>query len=240
MIISSYGDSAVLINFEQKINKKINTNVELLSKAITSALIDGVTFCIPAYCSLTVGFDPRQIQYDHLVNKINAIELNIAESGGKLKSRIINIPVCYQGDFAIDKTDVIAQTKLSWEEIVEVHTSMEYRVYMLGFIAGFAYMGTLPEVLVCNRKAAPRKDIPSGTVGIAGLQTGIYPAQAHAGWQLIGRTPVPVFDIHAKSPFLFRTGDRVQFRSIEPELYATLTADIASGKFNISSVITNA
>ncbi len=238
MTITPFGDSALLINFEQKIDDIINARVVALSNAITSAIIKGVTFCIPAYCSITVGFNPGQIQYSILEKKINNFYLSLATNTKSLKSRKINIPVCYEGEFAIDSTDVINQTSLSWEEIVSLHTSTEYRVYMLGFIAGFAYMGTLPKALACSRKETPRMNIPSGTVGITGLQTGIYPTRAHAGWQLIGRTPIPVFDSKVKDPFIFRAGDRVQFNAIEPELYNTLLTKVESASFDINSIIT--
>jgi inhibitor of KinA len=237
MTIVPYGDRAVLINFKQVIDAQINAEVIALTNAITSTNENGVTYCIPAYCSVTVGFNPEQIQYDALADKINTIYKKINNKAEAIKSRKINIPVCYQGDFAIDRADVIHQTQLTWEEIIYLHTSTEYRVYMLGFIAGFAYMGKLPEALSCHRKKNPRAHIPSGTVGIAGLQTGIYPTRAHAGWQLIGRTPIPVFDSKSENPFLFRTGDIVQFHAVEPARYTALIAEVASGKFDMNSVI---
>lgn len=239
MTIMPYGDSAALVNFEQIIDEEINAKVVALSDAILSANIEGVTFCIPAYCSLTVGFNPRLILYRDLIKYINEFNSNTTETPVKSNSRKINIPVCYNEDFALDRDDVVNQTHLSWEEIVRLHTSHEYRVYMLGFIAGFGYMGTLPHALKCNRKANPRMDIQSGTVGIAGLQTGVYPTKAHAGWQLIGRTPIPVFDYKGEDPFLFRAGDRVQFHAIEPDMYVSMRAEIESGKFKTKSVVTH-
>ena len=238
MTITPYGDSAILINFEQRIDEKINAEVIAMSNAITSELAEDVKFCIPAYCSITIGFDPVQIKYKDIVDKINSLYLNLTVNPEKSKSRIIHIPVCYEGGFAVDKTDVLIQTNLSWSKIIELHTSRVYRVYMIGFIAGFAYMGTLSQALACNRKESPKMNIPSGSVGIAGLQTGIYPVKAHAGWQLIGRTPITVFDVKMKNPFLFHAGDRVQFSAIDPEMYASILANIESGNFDNKSVIT--
>jgi len=237
MIIKPYGDRTILINFEQIIDENINARVVALSNAITNADKEGVTFCIPAYCSITIGFDPTQISYNDLFTYITELNSSIPENPEQLKFRKINIPVCYEEDFAIDMADVMNQTNLSWKEVVDLHTSREYRVYMLGFIAGFAYMGTLPGALECNRKAVPRLDIPAGTVGIAGLQTGIYPTKAHAGWQLVGRTPLSVFDSGSKSPFLFRAGDHVGFQSIDAEMFLTLSAEVKSNEFDINSVI---
>ena len=237
MTISPFGDSAVLINFEQIIDAKINARVVALSNTIMSAMIEGVTFCIPAYCSITVGFNPGQIKYSDLVKKINACHLNDTDHIAKAIPRKINIPVCYDEEFAIDRAYVINQTGLSWKKIIDLHTSIEYRVYMLGFIAGFAYMGTLPSPLQCSRKDTPRMNIPAGTVGIAGLQTGIYPTKAHAGWQLIGRTPIPVFDSKAKDPFLFRAGDMVRFYEIDREKYEATTKEVESGKFDMKNFV---
>ncbi len=239
MTITPFGDRAILLNFEQKIDVLINVQVVALSNAILIEAVEGVMFCVPAYCSITVGFNPEVVQYNTLADKIYHISQNLAENPKLSKSRRINIPVCYESKFGIDRADVMIQTNLSWKEIVDIHTSAEYRVYMLGFIAGFAYMGTLPPVLECKRKETPRIDIPSGTVGIAGLQTGVYPTRAHAGWQLIGRTPIPVFDPMAKNPFLFRVGDMVTFHAIESDTYEAVISSVESGKFDINSVISN-
>jgi KipI family sensor histidine kinase inhibitor len=247
MTILPFGDRAVLINFNQLINIEINTQVVALSNAIESHRIPGVTFCIPAYCSITIGYHPDNISFKLLEAKIMAIYSSIADgttnstSNSTINnaSRRINIPVCYHQDFAVDKNEIIRQTHLNWQEIVDLHTSIEYRVYMLGFIAGFAYLGTLPEALKCSRKSTPRINIPAGTVGIAGLQTGIYPKKAHAGWQLMGRTPIRVFEANAKNPFLFRSGDLVQFSAIDPDQYKSISYVIDSGNFNIKSVISD-
>ncbi len=237
MTILPFGDSAMLINFEQKIDATINERTVALSNAIVSSPIAGVSFCIPAYCSITLGYSPDLIHFKTLEEKIYHLNSTLSDVTVKGNFRRITIPVCYHENYAMDKNEVMRQTELAWENIVELHTSIEYRVYMLGFIAGFAYMGTLPNALSCNRKATPRMYIPAGTVGIAGLQTGIYPTRAHAGWQLIGRTPIPIFDVTAKSPFLFRPGDRVRFSDIDQEEFESIADEVDAGNLNINKYI---
>jgi inhibitor of KinA len=240
MTILPYGDSAILINFKQIISEEINAQAISLSNSISSGKIKGVTFCIPAYCSVTVGYEPQTINYNTIREKIFDLYSSIPIGALKRPVRNINIPVCYEEEFALDKHDIKEQTHLSWEEVIKLHTSIEYTVYMLGFIAGFAYLGTLPLSLKCARKSTPRMNIPAGTVGIAGLQTGIYPKEAHAGWQLMGRTPIRVFDVKAEHPFLFSSGDIVQFSSIDRTQYESYQSEMLQGTFDIKSVISDA
>lgn len=205
------GDSALLINFEQRIDPAINRKVVQLYKSIISAQIPGVTYCSPAYCSITLGYNFAHTNYESLCQKIEALE---PETVATNKTKPIEIPVCYESAYAPDMEEMQLQTGLTASEIITKHTTATYQVYMIGFLPGFAYMGTLPEQLKCKRKATPRLRVPARSVGLAGLQTGIYPGEAPGGWQIIGRTPWEIFDPQVKLPCRFQPGDQVTFYSI--------------------------
>ncbi len=234
MTIQPYGDSAVLINFEQKIAEEINAEVIALHQALRDASLPEITFYIPAFCSLTVGFNADRTTYDELHQKIIRITGNSSADTAQKKSRILNIPVCYDAVFALDMDAVARQTGLSVQEIIEIHTNTTFRVYMLGFLPGFAYMGKLPEALHCSRKPKPRLQVPAQAVGLAGYQTGIYPSEAPGGWQIIGKTPLPLFRPEEKKPFLFRPGDRINFQAISLNDFQHIENDMASDNFNLN------
>lgn len=232
MEFKPFSDSAVLINFEQIIEKAINDEVVNISKNIEKTGIPGILYCIPAYCSITIGYDPSQIKYDLLVDLIKrAIE---QKQGKKIatNSRRLLIPVCYEPPFALDIIDLEKQLAISQKEIIELHNSTVYQVYMLGFLPGFPYMGKLSNKLNCKRKEVPRKKVVAGSVGLAGRQTGVYPLDAPGGWQIIGRTPVPIFNQKNKSPFLFTAGDTVSFYPISIDEFESMEKELNKGYFD--------
>ena len=228
MTILPYGDQALLINFEQCIDPEVNSQVVALSEALQNTR--GITFQIPAYCSLTVGFDPELTSVDLITRQIGQWT---PKASPDVQQRILSIPICYEPPFGPDLHEVSQLTGMSAEEVIELHQSITYRVYMLGFIAGFAYLGKLPQALYCPRKGSPRKKVPKGAVGLAGHQTGIYPTEAPGGWQLIGQTPVSIFTPEQESPTLFRAGDQVKFERINKQQYEEITRAIASGNYKI-------
>ena len=213
--ILPYGDGALLVRFKQEIDIGIHRQVMQLAERIEQARLPGFRYLIPAYCTLTVAFNPdvapfetwQEIIGTQLRKKTTAIE-------PKTHTNTHTIPVCYDLPFAVDMPEVEAITGLPAQEIVEIHTHTAFRVFMLGFLPGFAYMGSVPDALYCPRKATPRKKVPVGSVGIAGKQTGIYPSEAPGGWRIIGRTPMSVFDPGRDQPFLFQPGDTVRFKAI--------------------------
>lgn len=213
--ILPYGDSALLVRFKQEIDIGIHRQVMDLAERIEQSRLPGFRYLIPAYCTLTVAFDPgvapfetwQEIIGSQLRRRTTAIE-------PKAHTSSHTIPVCYDLPFALDMPEVEAITGLQAQEIVEIHTRTDFRVFMLGFLPGFAYLGSLPDALYCPRKTMPRKKVPMGAVGIAGKQTGIYPSEAPGGWRIIGRTPLSVFDPRRDKPFLFQPGDTVRFQAI--------------------------
>jgi len=211
MTFFPFGDSALLINFEQKISADINAEVTALAAAIKSARFPETTFITPAYCSLTVGFNPFKTSFDIFCEKIKTLHKSLSGHFPEGENRHLEIPVSYAGSHCPDMAEVEKQTGLSAAEIIELHTSVEYRVFMMGFVPGFVYLGSLPGQLYCTRKTKPRLRVPEQSVGLAGNQTGIYPSAAPGGWQIIGRTPFKIFDGTKENPFYFQTGDIVTF-----------------------------
>ena len=230
--ILPFGDEAILINFEQQIEIQINQQVHFLFEKINSHSIEGITFCIPAYCSLTIGYNPKMISFPYLKEKVLAIFSNSDFEFLQKEKRKITIPVCYDLDFALDAEEVCSQTSLSFQEVVEIHSRDWYQVFMMGFLPGFGYLGKLSEQLKCTRKSNPRKKVETGSVALAGLQTGIYPTDAPGGWQIIGKTPVPLFLPNEEQPFLFQTGDQVRFQSVSKEEFFQIKKEVESGNFN--------
>ena len=230
MTIRPYGDQALLVEFAPRIDPATNAAVVALARAVAAAAVPGLGGGVPAYCSLTVGYDPAVLTYaaaETLVRQLHAAPpTTVAGPPG----RRLRVPVCYEAAFAPDLAAVAAHAVLPVAEVVRLHTETEFRVYMLGFLPGFAYLGRLPEALRCPRKATPRLRVPAQAVGLAGLQTGIYPVEAPGGWQLIGRTPLPVFEPSQAEPFLFRAGDQVQFYAVSVAEFARLAADPAAAR----------
>ena len=236
MIFQQYGAEAILINFEQKIQQVINEQVIDLNNAILAAKFPGITYTIPAYCSLTIGYNRTEVSYDTLCLLIKNIKTIDTENDVQSKNRILNIPVCYDKEFGLDLSEVATEKKCSTTEIIHLHTTTLFRVYMLGFLPGFAYMGRLPEALACQRKQTPRIRIPERSVALAGYQTGIYPSVAPGGWQIIGQTPIPTFRPNQNPMFLFQAGDQVQFHAISKKDFHAILKDIDRQHFNWSSI----
>ena len=231
----SLGDEALLINFDQKIDPFINSLVHTLAQRIELAQLNAIRYVTPAYCSLTVAFNKKLIDFDILKEQIEKLGMELSASS-ITKKRKLYIPVCYHRKFALDMDEVTDQTGLSPAEIVEKHTSLFFQVYMIGFLPGFPYLGKLPLEMKCSRKATPRLQVAKGAVGLAGLQTGIYPSTSPGGWQIIGNTPVNLESTNSKEPFLIQSGDEVQFYSISKSKYFSIEEQQKRGKFDWTNV----
>jgi len=212
------GDSALVIEFDERIDVEINARAIALADAIQAAEPSGVRDVVPTYRAVAVYFDPLRTDYDALLAQIER-QLGQPASAAAIARAPVRIPVCYGGEFGPDLEDVATFGHLSQAEAIGMHTEATYRVFMLGFVAGFAYMGTVDDRIAMPRHATPRVRVPIGSVGIAGVQTGVYPAETPGGWRLIGRTPVKPFDPTRAEPFLLKAGDAVQFYAIDREEY---------------------
>jgi inhibitor of KinA len=204
------------VEFEERIDATINDRAITLADAIQTAALDGVRDVVPTYRSVAVYFDPLRIDFDALVKRVER-EALAPQAAPAAARAAIRIPVCYGGAFGPDLAGVAAFARLGEDDVIRAHGAGTYRVFMLGFVPGFAYMGVVDSRIAMPRHATPRVRVPLGAVGIAGVQTGIYPAETPGGWQLIGRTPVKPFDAQRAEPFLLQAGDAVQFYAITPE-----------------------
>jgi inhibitor of KinA len=238
MDIIPLGDSALIVRvreqFEDAPEETLNEVLRVFQR-LQRAAIPGVIELAPAYTGVAVFFDPTTIGkasgtadnvFDWLASRVRAV---VAGRGDRRKvrfpSRKVEIPVCYDPEFAPDIDDVARHTQLSAIEIVDHHSTGEYRVACIGFVPGFTFLAGLPKKLATPRRDVPRKEIPPGSVGIGGAQTGIYPLRSPGGWNLIGRTPLKLFDPSKNPPTLLQPGDRVRFRAITREEFAALGAN---------------
>ncbi|WP_322904284.1 5-oxoprolinase subunit PxpB [Paenibacillus campi] len=226
------GDAAVLIEFGQRIGLDVLAYVQQALRSLEQERITGVVEYVPSYTTLTVYYDMEQWldRNDSAVTPYEAICTLLQTRLSALFQRqfadaaspppLFRIPVCYGGQYGPDLAEVAAYHRLSTAEVVRLHSSVDYTIYALGFAPGFPYLGGMPESIAVPRRNTPRLRIPAGSVGIAGMQTGIYPLETPGGWQLIGRTPVRLFRPEQEPPVWLESGGKVQFYAITPAEYA--------------------
>ena len=214
MQVTPLGDRALLIELDQRIDLEINSQVIALHKRLSGLSHDAILWCTPAFCSLGIGYDPSMISYADLVSLVQQ-QFDLVEDTAEHQPAVVRIPVCYSASCGIDLEHVAATTGLSIKQIVQLHSAKTYHAFMLGFLPGFAYLGSVDPSLQVNRQTEPRLKVAAGSVGLAGEQTGIYPCEAPGGWQIIGRTPVPLIGPDDASQFLISPGDQVQFYPID-------------------------
>ncbi|MFC7395369.1 5-oxoprolinase subunit PxpB [Scopulibacillus cellulosilyticus] len=224
--LSPLGDCAVVVTFGDEIkyetHKKIKMFMDLLKKEPFTGFIE----CVPAFVNLTIYYDPFVVYNEHkknspfeVVSSIIEKKLKKIESDKELNHRTMSIPVCYGGEFGPDLEYVARSNDLTTEEVIHIHTNGEYLAYMIGFAPGFPFLGGLSEKIATPRRSSPRTSIPAGSVGIAGMQTGVYPISTPGGWQLIGKTPMKLFLPNENPPSLLQAGDMIKFYQISRKEY---------------------
>ena len=204
------GDTGLLASFEQRIAQSVGAAVTALNTRVAAAAIPGVVETVPAFTTLLIFYDPLVTEYDAVAVAVQKLAQAPDSDTAAGEGRLVEIPVCYGGTFGPDLPFVAEHAGLTEKEVIELHTGREYRIYMLGFLPGFPYLGGLDERLFTPRLAAPRTAIPAGSVGIGGEQTGVYPIASPGGWQLIGRTPLKLFD-PSVGRLPYAAGDRIRF-----------------------------
>jgi len=234
MEIIPLGDSALIVRVREEFEDAPEETLEEVLRTfhrLRSAAIPGVIELAPAYTSVAVFFDPLTLAkasgtpnalFDWLAKRVREVLGGGAGLGRRVRStrrnvRVVEIPACYDSEFALDIERVAERAQISTSEVVDLHSAAEYRVSCIGFTPGFPFLSGMPKKLATPRRETPRKEIPAGSVGIGGAQTGIYPLPSPGGWNLIGRTPLKLFDPTKNPPALLQAGDRVRFRAITRE-----------------------
>ena len=210
------GDRSIVMEFGNAISPIINSRIRNVVNSIGASDIKGVTELIPTYRSIQIIYDPLIIGYEELIYKLGEIGNSLNE-GASDSYRIVEIPTLYGGEYGPDIDFVANHNGISVEEVVKIHSSTDYLLYMLGFTPGFGYLGGMSEKIAAPRLQIPRTKIPAGSTGVAGTQTGIYPIDSPGGWQLIGRTPIKLYDPLANPPVLLNAGDYIRFTPIKDE-----------------------
>lgn len=212
------GDAGVLIEYGDAIDTEINRKVRAMTIAVDRTVPSGVIEVTPTYRSILIMYDPTITNPSQLAADMASLESRLDEVEIP-PPRIVEIPVLYGDEMGPDITFVAENAGLSVEEVIRLHTEPYYPIYMIGFTPGFAFLGGLPDALVTPRLSTPRTHVPAGSVGIANDQTGMYPVDSPGGWQLIGRTPLRLFDPLREEPFLYQAGDQINFRAISRAEY---------------------
>jgi inhibitor of KinA len=215
------GDRALLVEYGDGIAPVVNEKVRAVTALLRKNLPAGVEAVVPAYRSLSILYDPLTTTPAGLVPILQALEAD-SRTAEIAEAKVVPIPVCYGGGFGPDIGVVIEHTGLREEEIVAIHASVEYPIYMIGFTPGFCYLGGLDGRLQTPRRKTPRTNLPAGSVGIAESQTGMYPVDSPGGWQIIGRTPLRLFAPARENPFLYEAGDRIRFLPIAEDEFGRL------------------
>lgn len=224
------GDRAIIIALGDSIDEATRLRVRAVSAALDATPLIAIVDQVPAFASVAVHYDPAAVPgsadrspFERMVELLEQV-LATGTADTAVTVRLVEIPVCYGGDLGPDLADVAHAHGLEPDDVVRIHSAAEYVVYMVGFMPGFAYLGGLSDSIATPRRSAPRRAVPAGTVGIGGQQTGVYPMESPGGWNLIGRTPLQVFDITRDEPALLATGDHVRFRPISADEYRTRQA----------------
>lgn len=235
MTFSPLGESAVVVTFGEKIERETNLRVHAAARCLEQHPFPGLIEYVPAFVTLTVYYDPYRVYRSMQEQAERSWEVGDSpfcyvcsllqkmfahlEEGKEEEADVVEIPVCYGGEFGPDLEEVARYHGLTRDEVIQIHSRGVYTVYMIGFAPGFPFLGGLSERIATPRRATPRMVIPAGSVGIAGRQTGVYPLETPGGWQLIGRTPIALFRPERTPPSLLKAGDTVRFRPISRAEY---------------------
>lgn len=228
----SCGESAIVMEFANEIDKNVNAKIRSIVDSIDNDKLDYIIDILPTYRSILIQYDVLKIGYNELIQKLKTYE-NMATSSQNETVRLITIPTVYGKEYGQDIEFVASHNNITVDEVIKIHTSTDYLVYMLGFIPGFTYLGGMSEKIATPRLASPRAKIDGGSVGIAGTQTGTYPTDSPGGWQIIGRTPLNLFDPTKEPPVFINSGDYIRYVSINEDEFAKIKKDVENGTYKV-------
>jgi len=225
-LIKITGDTSLAVIFGDEISEEMNVRVRTFDAAVAGTGIAGIYETVPTYCTVTIHYAPEVIRFNELKSRlIEMLESDTASEDIGVAD-VIEIPVLYGGEYGPDLDFVAEHNGLTPAEVIEIHSRPEYLLYMLGFTPGFPYLGGMDERIATPRLTSPREKIPAGSVGIAGKQTGVYPMDTPGGWQIIGRTPVPLYNPHAEQPILLDAGMHVKFIPVPEKEYMDILGQV--------------
>ena len=229
-LIKVTGDTSLAVIFGDEISNEMNEKVRSFDDILASEKIPGIYETVPTYCQITIHYAPEIVRFNSLKDQLEKLlqQSHHAESSG---AYVIDIPVIYGGEYGPDLDFVAQHNGLTKEEVIKIHSEPEYLIYMLGFTPGFPYLGGMDERIATPRQTSPREKIPAGSVGIAGKQTGIYPMDTPGGWQLIGRTPLALYDPHNSKPILLDAGMHVRFVPVNQKEYDEILNQVEDGVY---------
>lgn len=229
MEIKQFSEDALTIYLSDTVDVETNQQLMVLKSLIETWQFKGVKEIVPSYTSLTIHFDILNTNVNTLKKKLKEVDSDSLDAS-ELSYKVVEIPVCYGGEYGPD-VERFESEEFTEEDLIDLHSGKEYHIFMLGFMPGFPFLGGLDEKLFKDRLDNPRTNIPGGSVGIGGEQTGVYPFNSPGGWNIIGRTPVPLYDKRRKDPILYEAGDRIVFRSISEGEYDTITEAYNNGVY---------
>nr|WP_263324713.1 5-oxoprolinase subunit PxpB [Neobacillus sp. Marseille-Q6967] len=218
------GDRAILVSFGDEISERIHRKIQQFVGSFENQRVYGVVECVPAYTTVAIYYMPSKISYKKLTEKVEDIYFS-SKGTTHVESVVYKIPVYYGGETGPDLSFVAEYNQISEEDVIQIHSSQEYLIYMMGFVPGFPYLGGLSKKIAAPRLEVPRPKTAAGSVGIGGEQTGVYPAEVPSGWRIIGITPLQLFDIKKDPPSLLSSGSYVKFFPVDYEEFLHIKAD---------------
>ena len=230
--ILTEGDSSLLIVFGDEISPEINRRISAVVQLLKNHQIQGIVDLIPSYSALLINYNPQVIRFEEIRCRVEKI-LSMDVKADAAARKIVEIPVCYGGEYGPDLQTIADHAGLTPEEVIDIHSSRDYLIYMLGFLPGFCYLGGLDERIHTPRLANPRLRIREGSVGIGGNATGIYPMDSPGGWQLMGLTPVKTYDPTKPVPILLNAGEYIRFIPIDEAEFQRIRALSEKGEYEV-------
>ncbi|WP_449538132.1 5-oxoprolinase subunit PxpB [Ferdinandcohnia sp. Marseille-Q9671] len=230
------GDMALQVYYHLPASDTLQRRIQQTTKQIEKKHIFGITELVPSYQSITVYYNPILTTYQELTQIITEVCKEVPLEGISSSRKVILLPTCYGGEWGEDLEHVATSNNLTTEEVVTIHSSMDYLIYMIGFLPGFPYLKGLSNRIHTPRLSSPRLVVPKGAVGIGGDQTGVYPLESPGGWNLLGRTPIPLFDPVKRNPFLLRAGDYLRFIPISSNEFYEIENLVKDNRYQVEVV----
>lgn len=230
------GDTGIRVQFHEQVSPALNRTIQNFCRFLEKEDMEGIVEWVPAYDTVSVYYLPDKLSYHELCKRLSGLPINENHSEDG-QSEVVLLPTLYGGEAGPDLAEVAHLKQLSEEEVIDIHSSQDYLIYMMGFLPGYPYLGGLSDAIDVPRLANPRASVPAGSVGITGRQIGVYPLESPGGWHIIGRTPVPLFDMNRQEPFLYQPGDRIRFVPISKDEYETIEQQVRENNYKVKKEV---